>query len=88
MQCLNVAVKTSPSANPVPRLRWELGEGEASSRAEPHSQKMWLPSSPEQVNPADGDVPEAYSSIPCARKRWNGNDLVTTRLMVVTSSKN
>ncbi|KAG2620326.1 hypothetical protein PVAP13_3NG166288 [Panicum virgatum] len=39
MQCRNVAVKTSPSANPVSRLRREQGEGEASSRAEPHSPK-------------------------------------------------
>ena len=35
------------------------------------------------MNPADGDVPEVYSSIPCARRRWNGKNSECCWIVVI-----
>ena len=35
------------------------------------------------MNPADGDVPEAYSSISCARKRRNGENSKCCWIVVI-----
>ena len=35
------------------------------------------------MNPADGDVPKAYSSIPCARRRWNGKNSECCWIVVI-----